>query len=297
MSVSFTQQYTSASTGKLTTASVTVDVKACRRDSSSSLAEPQFVLSVITSGKDEWLQDITDIVRCGLDGKKSTFSAELDAETFLNGATIAGASVVPFNSVTNFAVGDPICVKSKHGATDRDYAIITAINTTTKNVTLSTDGSGTGLANAYPKGAVVQSLATRDVTGPDGISQSRGAKAQLEAISDPAVTVADGTGNSVDVNVTLVADAAVVSFDVYATRDPLVPGTVIPLHLEPVYQDAREATGRVNITTYMEDDNKSYSLVSAKKFYFHVVAKDAKGHPRTADINMSKPITKSHTLD
>ena len=296
MSVSFTQQYTNPSDGKLSTASVTVDVKSYRKDATTT-SPPNFVLSVTASGKDEHVTDITTLVQNALEGKKSSIPAELAAESFTTGALISGQTVLPLFSVTGFNVGDPIVVKSKHGAADYDYAIVTAVSTALNQITVTTNGAGVGIGAAYPLGAIVQNLAQRDAPQSAGVTNSRGVKAQLEAPTAPTVTVANGVGNSADLTITPASESVFVSVDVYATRAPLVPGTFVPTHLNPVYQDAREATGIVNVTQYTEDDNQVYSLQSGKKFYFYPVSKDAKGNPKQGGVNQSKPTEKSLTLD
>lgn len=276
---SITQEYLDPATNTYKTVTVSFELKNIRMQTDST-APVGFAITGSVSGGTDILIDVDKIVQDAIDGKASS-TQDTKTEAYTNGAVHAGDTIIPLDSVTGFVVGDVICIKSSYTATDQDYAIITAVSSANKQITVSTDGSGTGVASAYKKYAIVQDLTGENWGASTGNGGILGVRAQKERPSAPTNVRAlqkntgDGT-RSLDVTWTESSSHTdvVKYYDVYVHRKKL---TNIPENYIPVYADFAYSGSCINIKQYADDDNGLYNLGASKLYQIYVVAKSDVG--------------------
>jgi len=275
MSVSLSQEYVNPATGLKKFATITLDVTKGRLDSDTSSAQERILLKATGSGQSDVYIDIDKVAQDALSGKASS-AQDSYTESYLRTSIVNGATLLPLLSVTGFAVGDPICIKSNYDSIDQDYAVITAISA--NDLTVSTDGSGTGISNTggYKQFAIVQRLAGRDLGTGLGSGSVPGIKAQLErpvAVTGVKLTTG-GPTNSINVLFTPSTSQVASYYDIYASRAQLA---TLPENRVPNYQDGIYTGVNFNVTKYSESDNVEYNLQASTKWYVYVVAKASQG--------------------
>lgn len=278
MAVTITQEYLDPSDGLRKSTTLTIDVIRMRAQGDSTAPE-SFMLKGTVSGGSDFLVDIDKIVQDALDGKPAS-GQDSRTETYLNGPSVNGETILPLLSTTGFAVGDVVAVKDDYDGTTIDYAVVTAVNTTTKQITVSTDGSGTGLGAAFKKYSIVQNLSGEHWGAATGSGGYLGVRAQKERpVAPTGLKITNkGTGGSRSFDVSWVESTSskdvVTHYDVFLHRKQLFS---IPENYAPAYEDFVYTGSVANLTQYVDDDNVKYALTASTKYYCYIIAKSGAG--------------------
>lgn len=273
---SIMQEYLDPATNTYKTVTCSFELKNIRMQTDST-APVGFAISGSVSGGTEILIDVDKIVQDALDGKASS-GQDSKSETYTNAALSAGATMIPVLSTTGFVAGEPIAIKSSYSATDTDYALITAVDSTNHQLTVVTNGSG--LATAFPKYSIVQELSSEVWGASTGNGGILGVRAQKERPAAPTNVRAlqKGSEETRSLDVTWTESSShtdvVKYYDVYIHRKKL---TTIPENYIPVYADFAYSGSCINIKQYADDDNQIYSIGASKLYQIYVVAKTGSG--------------------
>lgn len=227
-----------------------------------------------------------------IDGRGSNAFDEATYTT-LTAKEIAQSSIAVADE-SDFAAEDIVAVMNKADGSDAELRQVAS--TSANTVVLETALSGTFYKNAI----MVKLDPSKLLLGMGiGFNRKEGVRSQHEAPDAPLFTVADGTGDTIDVTITDVEEDSATHYDIYCRQQTARP------EFDPLWEpDAKDKTvaqiaSAINITTYeggadFVPDGGGGTLGSGNVVWIGVCAKNGTG---IGDVKRSPIDWVQHTLD
>lgn len=229
-----------------------------------------------------------------LRGKESEFFGGLDG-TYLSAKYTTGTTLTVLDE-SDFSDGDIIIVANLDDLSD---AVAAQVNGTPSANSIPIHAA---LGATFYKNAFVINVTTGLLPNASGrgLNYAPGVITQYERPSSPEVSVADGTGDTVDVTITDVEEDAVTHYDIYVYKQSARPDRIEPNQQpDAVDKTVAQIASAINVSTYgggadYVPSGTGGSLSSADAIWVAVVAKDGTGQ---IGVKESLPTWVQHTLD